>query len=109
MRKRDLKDKDAVQAAVRKVADEYLEDPNINSVGVGYRVQNGERTGALALQFPVGRKFAPEGLQAVATHPIPKQITANGITFDTDAIQRSFTHEPVAVEVTVKDERKQRL
>src|SRR4051794_28447301 len=105
MRKRDLKDKDAVRAAVRKIAEEYLKDPNINSVGVGYRVEDGERTDDLALQFTVGQKFAPEALERVATRPIPKTVTVNGITFDTDVIERSFSHEPVAVAVGPKEER----
>ena len=44
MRKRDLKHKAAIQAAVRQVADEYLKDPNINSVGIGYLPGQGRQT-----------------------------------------------------------------
>lgn len=44
MRKSELKDNQAIPAAVRQVADEYLPDPNINSVGVGYKVTDGQRT-----------------------------------------------------------------
>ena len=69
MRKRDLKDKQTIQAAVRQVADEYLKDPNINSVGIGHKMKDGKRTGELALQFTVGQKLAPEALEAVATRP----------------------------------------
>ena len=94
MRKRDLNDKAAVQAAVRQVADEYLPDPNINSVGVGYKVTDGKRTQTLALQFTVGQKFAPEALEAVETRPIPEQIVANGITFATDVVEREFEPHP---------------
>jgi hypothetical protein len=72
MRKRDLKDKSGVEAAVRQVADEYLRDPNVNSVGVGYKIADGKPTETLALQFSVGRKFAPEALEAVETRPIPE-------------------------------------
>jgi endonuclease G len=109
MRQRDLKDKDAVRAAVRQIADRFLDDPNINSVGVGYKVEGGRRTGRLALQFTVDRKVAPEALEAVGTQPIPDQVTANGITFDTDVVERRYSHEPVAVEVPRKDERKRRV
>ena len=109
MEKSDLQDKDAVQAAVRQVADEYLPDPNINSVGVGYKVTDGKRTNELALQFTVGQKFAPEALEAIATRPIPETITANGITFATDVVERAFTQHPVAVETQTKSERKRRL
>lgn len=109
MRKSDLKNNGAVQAAVRQVADEYLADPNINSVGVGYKVTDGKRTNQLALQFTVGQKFAPEAIPEALTRPIPKTITANGITFDTDVVEREFEQHPVAVETGTKSERKKRL
>ena len=109
MRKRDLKDKRAIQAAVRQVADEYLKDPNINSVGVGHKLTDGKPTGELALQFTVGQKVAPEVLEAVATRPIPESITANGITFTTDVVEREFRRHPVAVDTNPKPERKRRL
>jgi endonuclease G len=109
MRKRDLKDKQAIQAAVRQVADDYLKDPNINSVGIGHKMKDGKRTGELALQFTVGQKLAPEALEAVATRPIPETITANGIKFSTDVVERDFTQHPVAAETDSKPERKRRL
>jgi endonuclease G len=108
MRKRDLKNTDAVQAAVRQVAEEYLRDPNITSVGVGYKVKDGRQTNALALQFTVGTKFAPEALEAAPTRPIPEKITANGITFDTDVLERDFEPHPVAVAIETKSDRKRR-
>lgn len=108
MQERDLESKDAIQAAVRQVADEYLRDPNINSVGVGYKLKNGERTGELALQFTVGQKVGPEALEAVSTRPIPETITANGIEFTTDVVEREFKQHPVAV-APEKTDRKRRL
>ena len=89
MQERDLGDPD-VQAAVRQVADDYLDDDNINSVGVGYKETDGERTDELVLQFTVGQKFAPEALEAAPTREIPQSIEANGITFATDVIERDF-------------------
>jgi endonuclease G, mitochondrial len=109
MRERDLTDKRAIQAAVRQVADDYLKDPNITSVGVGHKITDGKRTGELALQFTVGQKLAPEALEAVATRPIPETITANGITFTTDVVEREFRRHPVAVDTNPKPERKRRL
>lgn len=112
MHKRDLKDKMRVQAAVRQVAEEYLRDPNINSVGVGYKISEGKQTADVALQFTVGRKFAPEALESVElrpSRPIPKSITVNGITFPTDVIERDFESHPLAVVSSAKAERKRRL
>ncbi|HEX5929760.1 MAG TPA: DNA/RNA non-specific endonuclease [Solirubrobacterales bacterium] len=105
----DLKDKAAIEAAVRKVADDYLKDPNITSVGVGYKVTGGKRTDELALQFTVGRKLAPEGLEALSTRTIPDSITVNGITLPTDVVERTFETHPVAVPVEAKPDRKRRL
>jgi len=109
MRKRDLGNKDAVQAAVRQVADEYLADPNITSVGVGYKVKDGSPTNALTLQFTVATKFAPEALEAQPTRPIPPRITANGIEFTTDVLERDFEHHPTAVALEAKSVRKRRV
>jgi endonuclease G len=109
MRKSDLKDKEKVQAAVRQVADEYLKDPNINSVGVGFKEVDGKRTEQLSLQFTVGTKIAPEALEAAPTREIPKQITANGIDFETDVVERRFEKHPTAQEPPEKSERKRRL
>jgi len=109
MEERDLENTPAVQAAVRRVADEYLQDPNINSVGVGYKVTDGKRTGELSLQFTVGQKVGLEALEAVATREIPETITSNGITFATDVVEREFKQHPVAVATDGKAERKRRL
>jgi endonuclease G, mitochondrial len=110
MRKRDLQQNaDAVKAAVRQVADEYLTDPNINSVGVGHRLKDGKRTDDLVLQFTVGQKVAPEAVRDMDSREIPKSINANGIQFDTDVVEREFTHHPVAVQAGDKDERKRRV
>jgi endonuclease G len=100
MNEHDLNDA-GVQDAVRQVADEYLDDPNINSVGVGYKETDGERTDELVLQFTVGTKFGPEALEAAPTREIPKTIEANGITFATDVLEREFEpHEVVAAPLT---------
>lgn len=109
MDERELTDKSAVQAAVRQVADEYLRDPNVTSVGIGYKVKDGKRTDELALQFTVGEKIAPEKLEGVATRPIPGSITVNGRTFATDVLERDFQTQPVAVAPETKPDRKRRL
>lgn len=109
MRAGDPTERAAREAAVRQVAEEYLEDPNINSVGLGYRVKGGRRTRELVLQFTVEQKVAPESLEAVTRKPIPDAITApNGLTFRTDVLERGYRSHPVAVEVDAKSERKRR-
>ena len=49
--------------------------PNINSVGIGYRVNDGKRTNELTLQFTVGKKVALEAVETeagIASHPEEK-------------------------------------
>jgi len=105
----DLRDKAAVQAAVRQVADEYLADPNITSVGLGYKVTDGKRTDRLSLQFTVGQKIGLEALETAPTRRIPDRITANGLTFDTDVVEREFKPHPVVQETSAKSVRKRRI
>lgn len=99
MRKRELRDKAAVQAAVRQVADEYLTDPNITSVGVGYELKERERTGRLTLQFTVEEKLQLERLESAGKRRIPETITVNDIVFVTDVVERSFEKHPVAAPI----------
>ena len=102
--------KQALQAAVRQVADEYLPDPNITSVGIGYKEKDGQTLDTLTFKFSVGEKIALEtfALEALPTRMIPEEITANGLTLETDVVERSFAPHPVAVLETTKSERKQR-
>lgn len=109
MSKPRLNDKAALQAAIRQVADEYLKDGNISSVGIGYKEKEGKQTDELALQFTVGKKAAPEDLEAISSRPIPESITVNGMTFPTDVVERDFKTHPVAVATEAKPDRKQRL
>ncbi|MBE2315822.1 DNA/RNA non-specific endonuclease [Solirubrobacter sp. CPCC 204708] len=109
MRKRDLKDRATIEAAVQRVADEYLKDPNITSVGVGYKVVDGRPTDELALQFTVSTKFEPQSLEGATTRPIPETLTVNGIRFPTDVVERRYTPNPVAVGAQEKTDRKRRL
>lgn len=111
MSKRDLQVKAARQAAVRQVADEFLQDPNINSVGLVYKTgRDGEPTKKLALQFTVGRKLAsPEALEAIGTRPIPEVIEANGVEYPTEVVERTFERHPVAMPTDTKARRKRRL
>ncbi len=41
---------------VRSRGSEYLKDPNISSVGIGYKKKNGKPTKEIAIQFTVKQK-----------------------------------------------------
>ena len=105
----DPTERAAREAAVRQVAEEYLEDPNITSVGVGYRVKGGRRTRELALQFTVDQKFAPETLDAGHDAADPRDDHRQRHPRSaTDVVERGFAPHPVAVAAPPKSDRKRR-
>lgn len=75
---------------VRTQGADYLEDPNITSVGIGYKRKDGKPTRELAIQFTVDRKVAPEALALLDTTRIPESFVIDGIEVPTDVLQRSY-------------------
>lgn len=75
---------------VRKEASHFLKQENITSVGVGYKIKDGQRTETLSIQFTVGRKVAPEALESIGAVEIPKSFTIDGVEVPTDVIPRSY-------------------
>lgn len=81
----------ALRKFIRTKGADYLDDPNVSSVGVGYKHVDGQPTGELAVQFTVNEKVSePEALEALGTSPLPESITVNGVEVPTDVIERSY-------------------
>lgn len=59
---------DALKDFVRSRGAEYLKDPNVSSVGIGYKTVGGKRTKQLAVQFTVQEK-ATAGSSRGAEYP----------------------------------------
>jgi endonuclease G, mitochondrial len=94
---------------VRAHGEQYLQDPNVTSVGVGYKQVKGERHAELSIQFTVDQKVTPQELGGLDTKPIPKTITLqSGAVVPTDVIERSFKPSYLMVKSTAKDPRKMR-
>ena len=53
----------------------YLKDPNITSVGIGYKRTDSKETSQLAIQFSVNSKVKPEDISALGSSPIPKKLS----------------------------------
>lgn len=94
---------------VRSRGSEYLKDPNITSVGIGYKKKNGKPTKEIAIQFTVEQKAEPEQLERLNTTLIPKSINIEGIEVPTDVIQRKFAVEYRLVAETQASDRKRRI
>ncbi len=93
---------------IRSRCDDYLQDPNINSLGIGWK--NGQPAAGISVTFAVGRKVAIESLEGVSAKLIPPTVEFEGISIPTDVVQRSFRPSYIVTEsqTIVKDPRKQR-
>jgi endonuclease G len=93
---------------VREHHDRFLNDPNITSVGIGYKTAGGKATKTPVVTFSVQQKVAPEHVENVSESPIPKTFEYEGIQIPTDVVQRSFSPSYLVVEAVAKDPRKVR-
>lgn len=93
---------------VRSRGGEFLRDPNITSIGVGYKRKDGKPTRELSIQFTVEQKAVPEALAELSTKEIPSSLVIDGIEVPTDVLQRSYAPGFRVVEQIVTNPRKVR-
>lgn len=98
---------EAMERFVRAKGSEFLAQPNVNGVGIGYKTVEGRRTDVLAIQFSVDTKSAQP--EALGSQPLPASISFEGMEFPTDVVERRFKTDYVLVQSLDKDARKQRL
>jgi endonuclease G, mitochondrial len=94
---------------VRTKGADYLRDPNVSSIGIGYKVSGGEPTDEIAIQFTVRQKAEPEALRALGTALLPGTIEVDGVAVPTDVLQRDYRVDFQVVRETVSDVRKTRV
>lgn len=99
---------DLLRTYVRTNSSYFLKDPNITSIGIGYKKKDGVQTDDLAVQFTVQSKVAPESVDKLGSSIIPPQIDIAGVQVPTDVIERSFTPSYTEVRLEEKDPRKVR-
>ncbi|MEV0414776.1 DNA/RNA non-specific endonuclease [Streptomyces sp. NPDC050448] len=88
----------------------YLSDPNVSSIGIGYKEKNGKRSKELALQFTVDKKVRPEGVRDVGSAEIPPVIDiGGGVEVPTDVVQRSYKPHFLVVPEAQTPERQKRV
>lgn len=97
-----------IKSFIRAKADDYLKDPNITSVGIGYKRVGGKPTEELAVQFSVAEKVAPERIESLSTKSIPSKVLFQGVEIPTDVVQRKFQPGYVVIQSPTKDDRKTR-
>lgn len=100
---------EALKPYVRKIAPYFLDKPNVTSVGIGYKQVAGKPTKQLCVQFTVGKKAAPEALEALGTERLPETLTVNGVEVPTDVLERDYDAHLRAQAASPKPNRKKRL
>jgi len=99
---------DKLKQYVRAHAEGYLTDPNISSVGIGYKKTDGKETPELAITFSVHTKVKPEDVAAEGSKLIPKTVDVGGTEVPTDVIERSYKPSFDTIKLKPKDDRKAR-
>ena len=96
---------------VRNEGAAYLQSPNINSVGIGLKIDTKRgQTDIVCVQFTVDRKASPEYLETLNTRLIPPLVNVEGHLVPTDVIERKFetSYTLVNPEAVRKETRKLR-
>jgi endonuclease G len=103
------------RAYIRAHGDALLRDPNVNSIGIGYRIKGKKRTDELCLQFTVNERVEHQlaareaaELERLRTKKI-EAISYEGVMLPTDVIARRFRSSHLEVEPELKSERKRRV
>lgn len=99
----------ALRQFIRTRGADYLDDDNVSSIGVGYKIRGGKPTKEISVQFTVKRKAAPEELAALGTAPLPKVIVVDGVEVPTDVLERDYKADFHVVAEAATAERKTRL
>lgn len=111
-RKTNAPSDQALKRIARGEAVRYLEDHNVNSVGIGYKVTKGRITRILCVQYTVDQKpeiDMPQALERLGTKRIPKEITMGALTLPTDVIERKYHVHYTVLPERMDHDRKRRM
>ncbi|WP_330231205.1 DNA/RNA non-specific endonuclease [Nocardia sp. NBC_00508] len=86
----------ALRKFIGTKGEDLLEDPDISSIGVGYKEIDGEPTTEISVQFTVNEKVAePDTFEALRTPSIPERITVDEAAVAT-GYDPSFLASPIS-------------
>jgi endonuclease G, mitochondrial len=81
---------ESLKSFVRKESIHSLQQENITSIGIGYKIKDGKLTKELSIQFTVGQKVSLEEIERIGAVKIPESFMIDGIAVPTDVIARSY-------------------
>ncbi|GJF30936.1 hypothetical protein KNE206_36360 [Kitasatospora sp. NE20-6] len=99
----------ALRQHIRTQGAHYLQDPNVTSVGIGYRTKGGTKEREIALQFTVGTIASPEALEEMGSSPLPGSVTVDGIEVPTEVVERTYAADFRVVAEAESPARKKRI
>ncbi|WP_054048138.1 DNA/RNA non-specific endonuclease [Alloactinosynnema sp. L-07] len=99
----------ALREFIRTKGSDYLKDPNVSSIGVGYKVRDGKQTKEVSIQFTVAAKAELEALESLDTVALPPSITVGGVEVPTDVLERTYRPDFRVVAEAAANDRKVRL
>lgn len=99
---------ESIRTWIRRYGRHFLDDPNITSVGLGYKVRDGQTTDELCLQFTVRQKLDGPRLEALGATVIPETLDVDSIPVPTDIVERSFVPTHRLIPEAERSERKTR-
>lgn len=102
-------DNEKLKSFVRNDAARLLDDSNITSVGVAYKLTDGKRSNELSIQFTVGEKVGLESIETLGSEAIPEFFTVDGVDIPTDVVQRKYLPSAQIVEDLEKVDRKRKM
>ncbi|MBH0780885.1 DNA/RNA non-specific endonuclease [Nocardia bovistercoris] len=95
---------------IRTKGNDYLDDPNVSSIGIGYKQVDGRPTDDISIQFTVNEKVSePEAVDGLETSSLPATIVVDGVEVPTDVLERRFAPSFRVVAEAVAPQRKTRL
>ena len=98
-----------IKAYIRQNASSFLEDENISSIGIGYKIKGGKKTPEISIQFTVDQKIELENLEGLGFDPIPETISIDGLEIATDVLERRYDLSFQVIEEVADSARKVRV
>lgn len=102
-------DPEELRRYVRRHGADFLADPNVTSVGVGYKITDGTMTDTVAISFTVAQKLAEPDISLIGSELLPTQVQVGREAVPTDVIERDYRPAYVIVPDAAADDRRRRI
>ncbi|MEJ2598568.1 MAG: DNA/RNA non-specific endonuclease [Anaerolineales bacterium] len=93
---------ESLKAFIRREGPRLLEQSNVTSVGIGYKVKDGKPTKELSIQFTVAKKVGLEQLESIGAEKLPDSFEIDGVKVPTDILERKYEHSAREVRLEAK-------